>query len=241
MAITQKFAYAAQLAHYKEAIKSDSDKFKDSIVFTGDGYIVSRGTVIKGTVLTNKEVSGDYGLHFNSSDRTVTFKDENGNAASKTIELPNAEGDGVVVLSYSDGKYVASHKTQVDKDPTAITGNSSISSIVSVGSLEWDKYGHVKSASKITFDAAQVKQNKFAANTGNLVISGNSTDASDTTGHLNKTKVVITNETTDNTSSISGVKNITATGEIKATTLYEGSSKLSDIYVKSITYASGTN
>jgi hypothetical protein len=240
MAITQKFAYAAEYKHYKEAIKSDSTKFNDSIVFTGDGYIISRGNVIKGTKLNGDVDTNNYGLHFDKITRTVTFKDEGGTAADKTITLPDASGDKIVIISYdsNDNKYVASHKTYADTDPAQITGSTSLTNIVGVGTLNWDKYGHVVSASQINFDAAQVKQNKFAATSGNLVISGSSTEAEDTEGHLNKTKVVITNDASS--SSISGVKDITATGNIKAGTLYEGENSLSNIYVKSTTYASGT-
>jgi hypothetical protein len=114
MAITQKFAYAAQLAHYKEAITSDADKFKDSIVFTGDGYIISRGNVIKGTVLTNKEVSGDYGLKFDSSTNTVAFYDENGTKIGESVNIPDIYGvsdDDVEVTDSTNNGVEIKHKT----------------------------------------------------------------------------------------------------------------------------------
>jgi hypothetical protein len=72
MAITQKLVYAASLEAFKKACtdwESKSSSIYYSIVFTADGYIVTHGKVIKGSVIGTGG-TGDYALEKSYSGTT---------------------------------------------------------------------------------------------------------------------------------------------------------------------------
>jgi hypothetical protein len=208
MAITQKFAYAASYSHYKTAIKDDSTKFNDSIVFTGDGYIISRGNVIKGTILTNKDVSSDYGLKFTASSRTLEFIDENGTSI-KSVTLPDISGDGYVTGSYdaATNKYTVAHKSYTGSGASGSVGTDSINVVTTVAVDN----GHVSSVTLGSIDINKVKHTAAAETDALrvLVAPTATTGTNSTTETLKSTPVTISGA-----GAITGVTTLTTTGEI---------------------------
>jgi hypothetical protein len=209
MAITQKFAYAASYSHYKTAIKDDSTKFNDSIVFTGDGYIVSRGNVIKGTILTNKDVSSDYGLKFTASSRTLEFIDENGTSI-KSVTLPDISGDGYVTGSYdaANNKYTVAHKSYTGSGASGSVGTDSINVVTAVAVDN----GHVSSVTLGSTNINKVKHTAAADDDVHRILVAPSTSAtsnSSATETLKSTPVTISGA-----GAISGVTTLSTSGDI---------------------------
>jgi hypothetical protein len=165
----QKLVYASSFANFQakaaelhpsgtgavsgEEWKSAQNPFYNSVVYTGDGYVVTHGVAIKAAVDNNAggdgEVSGVVGVSINGNKLTVSVGDDTASATLPVVALSG--NDNIGVTNTSGTWEIKLKEVTVAEEKEAGEGS------VEVSEVTVDEYGRVSKVKTVAFDIDKVK------------------------------------------------------------------------------------
>ncbi len=218
-----KLIHATTLEGFKSAYQnwasSTNNDAYHSIALTDDGYLYTHGLVFKISKVSDTTNPYNLALAYSTGSLSVTVGD-----TTKSVTLPvwKLTGDTYITATDASGSWTINHKTLFTEAQTA--GPSATSNTtINIPKIVTDIAGHITSLSEFSATLNNVLQSADSASTTNkTLLFGSGSNGTAAVGY-NSNIYVVPN-----------------TGELHATTLFEGTTSLTNKYVSISTYNTHT-
>jgi hypothetical protein len=190
----QKLVYASSFANFQakaaelhpsgtdavsgEEWKSAKNPFYNSVVYTGDGYVVTHGVAIKAAVDNNAggdgEVSGVVSINLSGQKLTVGVGSDK---ATTTLPVVALTGDDNIGVTNNSGNW------EIKLKDVGLTEENEGEGAIEVSEVSVDQYGRVTKVKTVAFDIDTVKVTETTS--GKLIVG------SVGTGHLGASEIEV--------------------------------------------------